>query len=57
MDQQNVTVSLPADLLPQIRHLAVDRGASLARFVAMVLQREGEERGRYAWSLVIPLIT
>jgi hypothetical protein len=33
----NVTVSLPDDLLREVRHLAVDEGVSLSRFVALSL--------------------
>ncbi len=33
----NVTVSLPDDLLRDVRHLAVDEGLSLSRFVALSL--------------------
>lgn len=47
MSQQNVTVSLPSDLLKEVRHLAVDRGVSLSRFVALLLEQEVEERRRY----------
>lgn len=48
MEQQNVTVSLPADLLKEVRHLAVDRGVSLSRFIALLLREEVEKRRRYA---------
>jgi hypothetical protein len=34
----NVTVSLPDDLLREARHLAVDEGVSLSRFVARSLE-------------------
>ena len=34
----NVTLSLPDDLLREARHLAVDQGVSLSRFVAMSLE-------------------
>lgn len=47
MDQQNVTVSLPAELLREVRHMAVDRGVSLSRFIALLLEEEVEERQRY----------
>ncbi len=36
--RQNVTVSLPADVVREARHLAVDRGLSLSSFLAMLLQ-------------------
>ncbi len=48
MQQQNVTVSLPAELLRQVRHMAVDQGVSLSRFIALLLEQEVEERRRYA---------
>jgi len=38
----NVTVSLPEDLLRQARHLAVDEGVSLSRFVAVSLEQRVE---------------
>lgn len=34
----NVTISLPDDLLREARHLAVDEGMSLSRFVAHSLE-------------------
>lgn len=46
-EHQNVTVRLSSDLLREVRHLAVDRGVSLSRFVALILEREVEERQRY----------
>ena len=38
----NVTVSLPEHLLRQARHLAVDEGVSLSRFVALSLEQRVE---------------
>lgn len=38
METQNVTVSLPADLLREARHLAVDQGTSLSRFLAALIE-------------------
>jgi hypothetical protein len=35
----NVTVSLPEHLLREARHLAVDEGVSLSRFVALSLEQ------------------
>ena len=40
MDVQNVTVALPPDVVRQARHLAVDRGVSLSRFVAMLIEEK-----------------
>ena len=42
MTLQNVTISLPADLLRQAKHLAVDEGVSLSRFVALSLEQRVE---------------
>jgi len=42
----NLTLSLPDDLLREVRHLAVDEGLSLSRFVALSLaQRVDAARG------------
>ena len=38
----NVTVSVPDHLLREARHLAVDEGISLSRFVALSLQQRVE---------------
>ena len=35
----NVTLTLPEDLLREARHLAVDEGVSLSRFVARSLEQ------------------
>ncbi len=40
MTLQNVTVSLPAEMVKDARHLAVDRGLSLSRFIASLLEDE-----------------
>jgi hypothetical protein len=45
--RQNVTVSLPADLVREARHLAVDQGLSLSSFLAMLLQERIEARQAY----------
>jgi hypothetical protein len=37
--RQNVTISLPSDLLREAKHLAVEQGVSLSRFVAMLLDQ------------------
>ena len=51
MDQRNVTISLPEDLLREARHLAVDQGLSLSRYVALVLEErvEATRSRRAAW--------
>ena len=38
----NVTVSVPDHLLREARHLAVDEGVSLSRFVALSLEQRVE---------------
>lgn len=38
----NVTLSLPDDLLREARHLAVDEGVSLSKFVARSLEQRVE---------------
>jgi hypothetical protein len=43
----NVTVSLPERLLREVRHLAVDEGVSLSRFVARSLEERVEMIRRY----------
>jgi hypothetical protein len=40
----NVTISLPDELVRQARHRAVDRGMSLSRYVASVLEEELTKR-------------
>jgi hypothetical protein len=44
---RNVTVALPADLVKEARHLAVDRGLSLSAFVAKLIEEKIESRRRY----------
>lgn len=36
--RQNVTISLPAEVVREARQLAVDRGLSLSGFLAMLLE-------------------
>jgi len=38
MERQNVTVSLPPEILKQARHLAVERGTSLSALLAACLE-------------------
>lgn len=47
-EHQNVTVTLPSELLREVRHMAVDRGVSLSRFIALLLAQEVEARRKYA---------
>lgn len=47
MQHQNVTVSLSAPLLREVRHMAVDQGVSLSRFIALLLEQEVQGRRRY----------
>lgn len=51
MERSNVTISLPEDLLREARHMAVDQGVSLSRFLAMILEERVEtvRRRREAW--------
>lgn len=50
-DHATVTISVPRDLLREARHLAVDRGVSLSRFVATLLEEQirkgGGQSGSY----------
>lgn len=47
MEFRNVTISLPADLLREVRHLAVDEGVSLSRFLALLLEQHVAQSQRY----------
>ena len=51
MEKSNVTISLPADLLREARHLAVDQGMSLSRFLGRLLEERVQlvRRRREAW--------
>lgn len=40
LERENVTLSLPADVLRAARHLAVDQGISLSRFVARLVEEQ-----------------
>ena len=44
---QNVTLTLPTELLFEARHLAVDRGVSLSRFLALLLEEQVRGGRRY----------
>jgi Arc/MetJ-type ribon-helix-helix transcriptional regulator len=39
MDMQNVTVSLPRELVRRARHVAVERGVSISRLVGECITR------------------
>jgi hypothetical protein len=43
----NVTLTLPEDLLREARHLAVDEGISLSRFVARSLEQRVQAARHY----------
>ena len=47
MELRNVTVSLPADLLQEARHLAVDRGLSLSKYLALLVEERVDAARRY----------
>ncbi len=47
MANQNVTLSLPRDVLLEARHLAVERGMSLSRLLAAYLQELVQRESRY----------
>jgi hypothetical protein len=47
MDRQNVTISLPSDLVREVRHLAVDEGVSLSQYVATLLEERVARRRSY----------
>jgi len=47
MKYQNVTIALPEELVRDAKHLAVDRGVSLSRFVATLLEERVEAARRY----------
>lgn len=47
MKQQNVTISLPEDLVREARHLAVDQGISLSKFVANLVAERVRSRQEY----------
>jgi hypothetical protein len=47
MEDQNVTITLPADLLKAIRRMALDRGVSLFRFITLLLEEKVEQRRCY----------
>ena len=66
MGRINVTVSLPADILREARHLAVDQGISLSGFLARLLEervktarrrREARDRQRRLLDEGLPLGT
>jgi hypothetical protein len=40
MSLRNVTITLDEDVLRAVRHRAVDRGLSLSKYVAKVLERD-----------------
>lgn len=47
MSYQNVTVTLPSHILKEAKHLAVDRGLSLSKFVTLILQEQVEAAHHY----------
>ena len=47
MSLHNVTVTLPEDLLREARHMAVDQGVSLSRFLASLVEERVRASERY----------
>ncbi|HVC33200.1 MAG TPA: CopG family transcriptional regulator [Chloroflexota bacterium] len=47
MERQNVTIALAPDLLRDARHLVVDRGLSLSKFIALLVENQVEASQRY----------
>ena len=47
MKTQNLTISLPEDIVKEARQQAVDKGMSLSKFVAKILSDELARRSRY----------
>ncbi len=47
MERQNVTISLPAEVVREARHLAVDKGLSLSKFLGLLLEEHIEAKKRY----------
>ena len=39
MEKQNITLSIPKDILREAKHLAVDRGISLSGFLVEALEK------------------
>lgn len=47
MKLQNVTISLPGDLVREAKHLAVDEGVSLSKFIANLVAERVKSRRDY----------
>ena len=47
MARRNVTLSLPPELVREAPHLAVDRGLSFSKFLALLLEEHLEATRRY----------
>jgi hypothetical protein len=47
MKRQNVTLSLPEDVLRKARHMAVDRNMSLSAFLSVIIQELVAGQGGY----------
>ncbi len=47
MERQNVTITLPVDVIREARHLAVDKGLSLSKFLALLLEEHIEAKRQY----------
>jgi hypothetical protein len=47
---QNVTITLPADVLTEAKHMAVDRGVPLSHFMAELVREKVAAKRRLAES-------
>ncbi|MGB9661161.1 MAG: CopG family transcriptional regulator [Moorellaceae bacterium] len=47
MEYQNVTLSLPKEVLRRARHIAIERGTSLSGLLAQVLEEITRREDRY----------
>lgn len=47
VSQRNVTITLPEDILREARHIAVDKGVSLSRFLAQILEQQVRDTRAY----------
>ncbi|MBZ0272708.1 CopG family transcriptional regulator [bacterium] len=57
-EHQNITLSLPADMLSGLRHIAIERGMSLSDYVAELMENlvDREEKYRAAMKRSLKLM-